>query len=304
MAFSLTILGSNSAIPSVNRNSSSHLINIDGKLFLIDCAEGTQVQLRKYHKKFQSIESIFISHLHGDHYFGLMGLISTLHLLGRTKEMHIYSPPQLKNIIETHHKVSNKILRYPLIFHELDEDSASVLIDDENMLVKSFPLNHSIPAFGFVFKTKEKERNFRKDILQEMDIHYNDIMKVKRGEDYIDEKGQLFKNADLTLDPDPESSYAYCSDTSYYEKIVPYIENVDILYHESTFLEEKKSLASETLHSTAKEAAQIAKMAGVRKLLLGHFSSRYTDLEPFLSEAKEIFIETYLAEDGDEYIIS
>lgn len=303
MAFSLTILGSNSAIPSVIRNSSSQLLSIDGKLFLIDCAEGTQVQLRKYHKKIQSIEGIFISHLHGDHYFGIMGLLSTLHLLGRTKEMHIYSPPQLKNIIDTHHQASNKILRYPLVFHELEENTVACLIDNDSYSVNAFPLNHSIPAFGFIFMTKEKERNFRKDVLLEMDIHYNDIVKIKRGEDYIDVNGNHHNNEDLTIDPEPAASFAYCSDTSYYEEIIPHIKNVDLLYHEATFLEDKKTLANEVLHTTAKEAATIAKMANVKKLILGHFSSRYTELEPFLTEAREVFPETYLADDGDEYEI-
>ncbi len=304
MAFSLTILGSNSAIPSVNRNSSSQLVNIDGKLFLIDCAEGTQVQLRKYHKKIQSIEGVFISHLHGDHYFGIMGLISTLHLLGRTKEMHVYAPPELKNIIDTHHKASNKILHYPLIFHNLEGDNLLSLVDNDMLTVNAFPLNHSIPAFGFIFKTKVKDRSFKKDILLEMDIHYNDIVKIKRGEDYIDEKGNIHKNKDLTLDPEPSASFAYCSDTSYFEEIIPHIKDVDLLYHEATFLEDKKDLANEVLHSTAKEAAEIAKKAGARKLLLGHFSPRHTDVEAFLVEAGEVFSETYLAEDGDEYVIS
>lgn len=303
MGFTVTVLGSNSSIPAPDRNSSSHLVKMNGRLFLVDCAEATQIQLRKFHVKLQSIEAVFISHLHGDHYFGIMGLISTLHLLGRTKDLHVFAPPELKNIIETHHNATNKILHFPLIFHKLDEDTDPILFEDKKLIVRTFPLNHSVPSFGFVFKTKEKERKFRKEILTKMDIHYTDIQRIKKGDDYVDNDGKVFKNDDLTVDPEPSVSYAYCSDTAYSEDIIQYIKGVDLLYHEATFLEDNKSLAAETLHSTAKEAAMIALKAGAGKLLIGHFSPRYEDINGFLREAREIFPETYLADDGDEYVI-
>ena len=303
MPFSVTILGSNSSIPSPSRNSSSQLINIDGKLLLFDCAEATQIQLRKYRKKIQSVEAVFISHLHGDHYFGIMGLISTMHLLGRTQELHLFAPPGLYNIIEAHNKASNRALHFPLIFHDLTEKPDTVLLDNELYQITAFSLNHSIPSYGFCFKTKEKERKFRKDVLLNMDIHYTDIQKIKKGSDYTDRNGIVHENKDITLDPEPVTSFAYCSDTAYCEDILPYIKNVDLLYHESTFLEVDRDMAAQVLHSTARQAAEIASKANAKKLVIGHFSPRYDDVELFLNEAKEVFAETYLANDGDEYFV-
>lgn len=303
MSISITILGSNSSIPSITRNSSSHLVKIEGKVFLVDCAEATQIQLRKFHHKIQSIDAIFISHMHGDHYFGIMGLISTMHLLGRTKELHLYAPPPIEKIIDLHHESTGRKLHYPLIFHKLDENTDPLLMETDVLEVRTFRLNHSVPAFGFLFKTKQKERNFKKEVLLKMDIHHSDIRKIKKGEDYIDMNGTLHKNNDLTMPPEPPRSYAYCSDTSYSEMIIPHIDGVDMLYHESTFLEVDSALAHETLHSTAKEAAMIAKSSNAGKLVIGHFSPRYNDVELFLKEAREVFPETYLAEDGDEYVI-
>jgi ribonuclease Z len=303
MPLSVKILGSNSSIPSTTRNSSSHLVSIEGKNFLVDCAEATQIQLRKFHVKIQSIEGIFISHLHGDHYFGIMGLLSTMHLLGRTKELHIYAPAFLDKIIKTHNEATDKVLKYPLIFHPVDDSPNKLLLDDEMFTVNKIQLKHSVPSYGYIFRTKQKERKFKKEILINMDIHYTDIQRIKRGEDYQDEKGNLYRNRELTVDPEPCKSYAYCSDTAYSETIISSIKNVDLLYHESTFLNTDKELAKETLHSTAAQAALLAKKAKAGKLLIGHFSPRYSDTGLFLNEAKEVFPDTYLANDGDEYFL-
>jgi len=298
MTFSLTILGSNSAIPTLTRNPSAHLLNVNERLFLIDCAEGTQLQIRKYHIHFQRIRRIFISHLHGDHFFGLIGLLNSLHLLGRKEELHLYGPPLLKEILDLQLDASQTTLVYPLIFHLISPAGYEMIYENDTVTVHSFPLVHSIPTCGFIFREKKQLRKIRKDRIKDLQVPVSEMLNLKKGKDYADEQGEIHKNEDLTLDPPPSRSYVYCSDTVYTESIIPYIQKADLLYHEATFMQDMTQIAHEKFHSTTIEAATLAKKAGVKKLLIGHFSARYEDLQPLLDEARSVFPETYLAEDG------
>jgi ribonuclease Z len=298
MTFSLTILGSNSAIPTLTRNPSAHLLNVNERLFLIDCAEGTQLQIRKYHIHFQRIQRVFISHLHGDHFFGLIGLMNSLHLLGRTEELHLYGPPLLKEILDLQLDASNTILHYPFFFHPLTFSGIDLIYEDDKVAVHSFPLLHSVPTCGFLFRERKQRRKIRKDILAEINIPVTELESLKSGHDYVDDQGRVFKNNEVTLDPPAPRSYAYCSDTAYTESILPFIQHCDLLYHEATFLDSMAAAAREKLHSTTLDAATIAKEAHVKKLLIGHFSARYDDLSPLLEEARTIFPDTIIAEDG------
>jgi ribonuclease Z len=298
MTFSVTILGSNSAIPTLTRNPSAHLLNVNERLFLIDCAEGTQLQIRKFHVHFQRIKRIFISHLHGDHFFGLIGLLNSLHLLGRKDEIHLYGPPMLKEIIDLQLEASQTTLNYPLFFYPLSFSGYDLIFEDEKVSVHSFPLVHSVPTCGFIFREKKQLRRIKKNILSEVNIPIEERHNIKRGQDFTDEKGRIFRNDELTLDPDRPRSYAYCSDTAYTETILPFIQYCDLLYHETTFMQKMAANAREKQHSTTIEAATLAKKAHVKKLLIGHFSARYDDLQPLLDEARTVFPETILAEDG------
>lgn len=257
MNFSLTVLGSNAAIPANNRNLSAHLLNANERFFLIDCGEGTQFQLRKFHLSMQRIRCIFISHLHGDHFFGLIGLLNSMHLLGRKEELHLYAPAMLHEIIQLQLDVSQTTLQYPLCFHPLCMDQYDLVLEQDRLTVHSFPLKHSIPACGFVFREKNPPRK--------------------------------------VIAP---RSYAYCSDTGYTESVIPFIQEVGLLYHEATFMQDLAAVAANKLHSTAMEAATIASRARVKKLLIGHFSARYDNIGPLLAEARSVFPESYSAEEG------
>jgi ribonuclease Z len=298
MTFSLTILGSNSAIPTLIRNPSAHLLNVNERLFLIDCAEGTQLQIRKFHVHFQRIERIFISHLHGDHYFGLVGLLNSMHLLGRKEQLDLYGPPMLKQIIDLELEASMTRLNYPLVFHPLLSSEFEQIFENEKVSVYAFPLIHSIPTWGFLFREKKQLRKIRKEILGKIKIPVEILSGLKKGGSYTDTSGRVYTNEQLTCDPPEPKSYAYCSDTLYDEKIVPYIRGCDLLYHEATFMQDLQQSAKDKMHSTAMEAALIAKKGNVKKLLIGHFSARYEDLQPLLDEARSVFPDTILAEDG------
>jgi ribonuclease Z len=298
MTFSLTVLGSSSAIPTLTRNPSAHLLNVNERLFLIDCAEGTQLQLRRYHAHIQRLRHIFISHLHGDHYYGLIGLLTTLHLLGRTEQLHLYAHPMLEEIIDIQLQASQSTLLYPLHFHPIHSDQYNKVYEDDIMTVHSFPVVHSVPTNGFIFREKLQERKIRKDILGNIDIPFSEMSKIKKGQDYVDETGIVYMNSTLTIDPPKPRSFAYSADTVYTETIIPFIQNCDLLYHEATFMEEMAAIAKEKMHSTTLEAATIAQKSHVKKLIIGHFSARYDDLQPLLDEARTVFPETYLAEDG------
>jgi len=296
--FELLVLGSSAATPTSERNPSSQLLNIAERYFLIDCGEATQIQLRKFKAKFQSIDHIFISHLHGDHFFGLPGLLSSMHLLGRKQGLTIYCPEELKSIIDLINKVSETTLNYTIKWVFTNNNGLNLLFEDNKVAVYSFPLKHRIYCTGFLFREKKLPRNVDKYKLEKYKISVADILLLKNGKDVISSDGELIKNEELTIDPPEPRSYAYCSDTIFNIKTVEFIKNVDVLYHESTFLDDNIARAKKTFHSTAKQAAEIAKMAKVKKLLLGHFSVRYGDLEEFAVEARNIFNNCEVCTDG------
>jgi ribonuclease Z len=303
MKFELTILGCGSALPVVRRGASAQVLSIQERYFLIDCGEGTQVQLRRFKVKFQKIEHIFISHLHGDHFFGLIGLISSLHLLGRTRTMHIYGPPGLQEILEVQFKHSETFLRFPIEYHTTRFDKNEIIYEDNVVTVESLVLNHRIPCCGFLFREKKKPRKMRKDQLEIHNIPVAAIPGIKSGDDFTTENGQVIPNKSLTNPSAEARSYAYCSDTAYHEPLIPALENVDLLYHEATFLSDREENAKQTNHSTAKQAATIAKAANVKQLILGHYSARYRELEKFIEEAKPVFDNCILAEEGQRYTV-
>jgi ribonuclease Z len=303
MTFELTILGSNSATPTFDRHPTAQLLNIRDRYYLLDCGEGTQMQLIKYRIKYHKISHIFISHLHGDHYFGLMGLLSTMHLQGRTNELHIYGHPELMDIIELQLRLSQTILRFGLIFHPFKHFTGAVIHEDDNVLVRSVVLNHRIPCNGFVFIEKKLPRKILMDKIHEYQIPVSSLNNIKKGKDYVGESGKVIPNDELTIASADPRSYAFISDTKYDEYLVEEIKNVDLLYHEATFMHELKDRASTTFHSTALQAAMIAQKAGVIKLLIGHFSARYRDLNPLLEEAKTKFTNTELAIEGTTFKI-
>lgn len=299
MSLKLTILGCHSATPRVNANPTSQFLEIKNHDFLIDCGEGTQVQLRKYGKNFSRIKHIFISHLHGDHFFGLVGLISTFRLLNRENELHIYAPKGLKEIITLQLKITNSWTQYPLIFHELTSKKSELIFEDKQVEVLTIPLNHRVYTNGFLFKEKLGERKLNMSAINKYnEIEICDYQNLKNGKDYILGNGKLIKNNILTLNPQKPISYAFCSDTAYYPEIVPTIKNVNCLYHETTFLNDKEALATTTKHTTAEQAAKIAKQANVNQLIIGHYSGRYKSIEDFKNEAQKEFKNTYLAESG------
>jgi ribonuclease Z len=297
----LTILGCYAATPRTITNPTSQLLEIKNRMFLIDCGEGTQVQLRKNKIKFSKINQVFISHLHGDHFFGLIGLISTFSLLGRTTDLHIYGPKGIKEIIILQLRLSNSWTNYGLYFHELESEESEVVFEDDKVLVRTIPLKHRVYTNGFLFQEKVGERKLNMDAVLNHEIESCYYQKIKNGKDITLDDGRLIANSVLTFDPIEPKSYAFCSDTVYHEDIIPIIENVDVLYHESTFLESEESLANKTLHSTAKEAARIALKANAKQLILGHYSTRYESIALFKEEAKTIFSEVLLAEDGKTF---
>ena len=298
MSFKLTILGCNSAVPSVDRHPTAQLLNADERFFLIDCGEGTQVQLRKYQLSFQRINHIFISHLHGDHYFGLIGLISSMHLLGRNKDLHIYAHEELKKIIDLQLEASNTELNYPLFFHPIPKDAEQVLFEDEKILVKNVLLKHGINCSGFIFEEKKSKRKIIKEQIEKYNIPYSKYNSIKDGADWIAEDETVVLNKNITIKNTPPYSYAFCTDTVYNEELIEKIRGVDLLYHEATFKKDLVERANATWHSTTHDAATIAKKAEVKNLLIGHFSQRYRNLDELLLESKEVFQKTNLAESG------
>jgi ribonuclease Z len=297
----LTILGCYAATPRTITNPTSQVLEIKNRMFLIDCGEGTQVQLRKNKIKFSKINQVFISHLHGDHFFGLIGLISTFSLLGRTTDLYIYGPKGIKEIIILQLRLSNSWTNYGLYFHELESEESEVVFEDDKVLVTTIPLKHRVYTNGFLFQEKVGERKLNMDAVLNHEIESCYYQKIKNGKDITLDDGKLIANSVLTFDPIEPKSYAFCSDTVFHEDIIPIIENVDVLYHESTFLESEVSLANKTLHSTAKEAARIALKANAKQLILGHYSTRYESIDLFKEEAKTIFPEVLLAEDGKTF---
>jgi ribonuclease Z len=294
----LTILGCYAATPRTFTNPTSQVLEIGGRLFLIDCGEGTQVQLRKNKIKFSKINDIFISHLHGDHVFGLVGLVSTFMLLSRTEPLRIHGPKGIKEIITLQLRLSKSWTTYELHFHELESDLPQTLYEDEKIIVRTIPLKHRIYTNGFLFREKKGVRKLNLEAVQQYGIDTCYYRNVVLGKDITLDDGTVIDNDLLTFEPIPPKSYAFCSDTVYDETIVPYINNVDVLYHESTFLDSEQVLATKTMHSTAREAASIAKRAGVKHLVLGHYSTRYENLELFRQEAETVFPNVLLGDDG------
>lgn len=297
----LTVLGCYAATPRSLNNPTSQVLEVKNHLFLIDCGEGTQVQLRRYKIRFSRINHIFISHLHGDHFFGLPGLVSTFRLLGRKTELHIYGPKGIKEAITLLLKLGDSWTDYPLLFHELTSSRPEIIFQDEKIEVSTLPLQHRIYTNGFLFREKLGERKLNVKAVARYRIDKCYFQNIKNGKDVVLDNQQLIPNAELTFDPPAPKSYAFCSDTQYSEEIIPLIKEVDVLYHEATFLESERELAPRTKHSTAKEAAMIAKKADVGKLILGHFSTRYPSIDLFREEAETIFEEVELADDGKEF---
>ncbi len=302
--FELTILGCSSATPTSSRNPTAQLLNIAERFFLIDCGEATQIQLRKYKIKFQKITHIFISHLHGDHYFGLMGLLSSMHLLGRTNELHLYCPPELQEIIEIQFKHSQTYLKYRIVYHPHRYIPNELLFEDNKVEVRAIVLNHRIPCCGFLFKEKPLLANISKETIKEYKIPVEQIMAIKTGSDLINSDGSIIPNKQLVSNQLQPRSYAYCSDTCYDERIIDIIKGSSLLYHEATFMNEMQDRAKETYHSTTIQAATIAQKAQVKQLMIGHYSARYKDLQPMLAESKSVFSNTLLAVEGESITVS
>lgn len=302
--FELTILGCSSATPTSKRNPTAQLLNIAERFFLIDCGEATQIQLRRFKLKFQRINHIFISHLHGDHYLGLMGLISSMHLLGRTVELHLYCPAELQEIIEVQFRHSQSYINYKIIYYPHKYINNDLIFDDDRVEVRTIVLNHRIPCCGFVFKEKPLLANISKEVIHQHQLTVEQIIAIKEGGDLIMDSGEVIKNEKLVLPVIDPRSYAYCSDTCYDERILEYIKGVNLLYHEATFLNEMESRAKETFHTTALQAGMIAKKAEVKQLMIGHYSARYKDLEPLLFETKSVFENTILAIEGESTVVS
>jgi ribonuclease Z len=300
--FKVTILGNGSAVPTVNQNPSSQIVFYAGRQFLVDCGEGTQMQMIRYKIKRKKLDHIFISHLHGDHYYGLIGLLNTFHLMRRTEPLTIYAPAGLEKIINLQLETSNTKLFYPLHFRFLENYSEEIF-KDEQLTVTAFPLLHSIPVWGFLFKEVNKMRRIDKKFVSLFNPTVEEIISIKNGSDYKTPEGKLLKNRELTLPPHPPRSYAYCSDTAYQKATVESVRGVNLLYHESTFDSSDRELAKKTLHSTGADAARVAKEAGVGKLLLGHFSARFTEYDELLDEVKKTFANSLLSREGETYFI-
>ena len=299
----LTILGCHSATPRENNHTSSQLLKIKENLFLIDCGEGTQIQLRKAKINLSRIKHIFISHLHGDHFYGLIGLISTLRLLGREDELNIYGPKGIKEVVSLQLKLAKSWTEYPLFFHELVSSKSETIYKDDFLTVKTIPLDHRVYTNGFLFTTKSIQRKVNLNAIKEFKLEHYHYRQIQEGKSIKLNDGTVLNNEDISLNPDPPKKYAYCSDTAFNPNLIPLIKGVDLLYHESTFLEKHSELAKITKHSTALQAAKIAKDAGVKKLMLGHYSNRYNDKEHFYKEATKIFKSVILSEDFKSFSI-
>lgn len=297
--FNVTILGCGSAMPTTLHNPPSQLADVNEKLFMIDCGEGTQLQMRRYKTRMSKLHSIFISHLHGDHIFGLPGLISTLSLLGRTGQLDIYAHKEIETLLKPLIGYMGNHLSFSVNLIPIQSNGGLQLIfENRTLRVYSFPLKHRLPTSGFLFEEKESPRHIIRQMIDFYQIPVWQIQRIKNGEDFVAADGTVIKNSALTYPAAPPRKYAYCSDTAFFPEIVPHIACADVLYHEATFAESERARAKETFHSTARQAAEIAKAAEVKKLIIGHFSSRYNELDTLLNEAQAVFPETELAAEG------
>lgn len=298
MSFSVTILGSNSALPSSKRFTSAHVVSIHERFFLLDCGEGTQIQLRKFKQPFTKINHIFLSHLHADHILGLPGLLSSLSLLSRKRDLHIYSVQDVERLVTPF--IENYEMGYLIHYHRISNKKHEIIFEDSKVEVSTIPLKHRVPTCGFLFREKPKLANIRKDAIEEYQIPIAAIFGIKSGGGFFFE-GKYIPHEQLTTPPPTPRSYAYCTDTAYKESIIPLIKGIDLLYHEATFADNLKKRAHETTHSTSIEAATIAAKAGVKKLLIGHFSSRYNSVQLLENEARSVFPNTVAVNDGERY---
>ncbi|MDB5250985.1 MAG: ribonuclease [Flaviaesturariibacter sp.] len=296
---SVTILGNNSAVPAFNRHPTSQVVTHDGTNYLVDCGEGTQIQMIKYKVRRGRISHIFISHLHGDHYYGLVGLINSFNLLSHSQPLHVYGPAPLQAIIEMQLKVADTLTCYDLHFHTLTE--AGVLVDNDKIRISCFRTNHRIECYGFVFEEKEGKRKLQIEKVRKLHIPMTFYSSLQAGLDYITPKGKVIPNDSVTAAAERGKKYAFCADTKYDESIIPHIYGADMIYHETTYLDNMREKAELRFHSTTRQAAEIARKAMVRKLLIGHFSSKYAVLDPFQEEAREVFSNTELAIEGNTY---
>lgn len=296
--FEVHILGCGSALPTTRHYASSQVINLRDKLYMIDCGEGTQMQYRRNQLSFSRLNHIFISHLHGDHCFGLMGLISTLGLLGRTATLHIHSFPELEQLLRPQLAYFCEGMNYNVQFHPFPHGCTDILYDDRSVSVQAFPLSHRLPCCGFIFQEKTVAAHIRREMIDFYNIPFSQINRIKNGGDFITEEGKVIPNSRLTIPSDPPRKYVYCSDTRFNPNNVHYIHGADLLFHEATFADEHSARAEQTFHSTARGAAEMARLSNVKQLLIGHFSARYTNEEMLLNEAKEIFPNTFLANEG------
>jgi len=301
--FKVTVLGNGSAVPTSWHNPSSQMVQYMGKQFLLDCGEGTQMQIIKYKVKTKNLDHIFISHLHGDHFYGLIGLINSFHLMRREKPLYIYASKELKGLIDFHLEVTNTALNYRIVFNFLEDEKDKPLYEDKYLTITSFPLKHSIAVRGFLIREKMGRRRLNKTFVKDYNPTPEDIVLIIGGGDFTTPDGKVLKHVDITLPPHKQRSFAYCSDTAFLEATSEHAKGVDLLYHESTFDNSNQSLAEQTLHSTAAQAAMVAKKAGAGKLLIGHYSARHKDLDALLAEAQEVFPESYLSEEGITYEI-
>ncbi len=300
MKFSLRILGSSSALPTSKRFPSAHLLNVNERFYLIDCGEGTQMQLRRYGVRFGKLHEVFISHLHGDHVFGIFGLLSSLELMGRTSPLTIFAPKDFSKILDFYKSTFGQTRGFPINFKPLPEETG-IIYHDKRVKVTSFPLTHKVPTFGFLFKENDNPRNIKKPEIEKHNLTIPQILKLRKGENVTTEQGVPIQSKEVTLPPYHARSYAYLTDTIAKNSLAKLLENTDLLYHEATFLHDDLKLARETCHSTARQAAEFAEKAGVKKLLIGHFSGRYNNSGLFTEEAREIFQNTTGVNDGDEF---
>jgi len=303
MIFEVTILGCGAAAPTGKHNPSAQVLNIHDKLFLVDCGEGTQMQMRKFKVKMQRIHEVFISHMHGDHYLGLMGFISSMHLLGRKAKLTVYGPEELKPILEMQLKASQTFLEYPLEIVALSRDEKQCIYEDKSLRVYSFPMKHRIDCCGFLFEEKERKPKITKESIAQYGLLPSQIIQLKNGNAVLLENGSMLEPHTVCEDPEPPKRYAYCSDTAFSEKVIEAIQGCSTLYHESTFLESEAERAKSTFHSTAMQAATVAERAGAKRLLLGHFSSRYAGDEDFKTEAERVFKPVSLANEGAVFTV-
>jgi ribonuclease Z len=301
--FEVTILGNNSAFPAQGRNPSAKVVNYQEELFLVDCGEGTQIRMNQYGVKRTRINHIFISHLHGDHIFGLPGLINSYQHLSRKSALHIYGPVGVRQMIETVLRLSKSMINFDLVFHELQSVEKQKVFESAHLRVYAFPLKHRVPTFGYFFQERARPGGMNKDIIVKYGLSVEQIKTLKSGNDVVLDDGYRLTSDEALEAPEPLRSFAYCSDTIFDKTIVPVIQGASLLYHEATFLHAIERKATESMHSTALQAGTIAHLANVGKLLIGHFSSRYDDLSPLVEEAREIFMETEIAEEGNTYLV-